>query len=1059
MSEPRLRDLAEPLAVAAGEALLEEVLPHLRQGAPVLVQTGEGWGLLRPEGALGHPSDCPLSRLSLVDPLCLDPNLSLTEGLRSLAEAGAEAAVLLEAGEPLGWVRRVVLLEAAAGRAGEVLRTFRRGLEAGRILLWSHPYRLLAETGWPEILAHLRFYGPVGEVAGWSPEEVRRASGPFLEALDREVLERFLEGARRLKEGTEERASGLLRVRHREGGWRWLQVLMQLDRTDEEPLLIGLAFDVTAQVALQEKAEERETFFRTLTESALIGIYLVDEARILYVNRAVAELLGYGSPQELVGRPSLSFVHPEDRDRVREALLHRLAGGGGRPPRRIPFRILRRDGSVIHVETLGRRILHRGRPAVLGSLIEVTERVRREQELTLLARVYEALSRRGPGEALSRALEVLGEAFPIDAGGLLLWRSDRSSEILREWVRSEEEPWTDKLLQGLDGLLEGQAGPFLERMAKEGKALTFPNLRRRRAPLLRQLGQAGIGSLALVPLAIREEVRVFLGLVSRRPGACGPELQAVLERLQPTLAAVMEAWLREREVEEVRGEERRRLEALLTYLPDGVLLLDREGRPVLVNPVARELLRLLGAEANGRPLEALAGRSLEALLSERPELGYHELRVEKGGRVIALWPVPIREGPLAGHHLLLLRDVTQERQVQAQVQVQERLAAVGQLAAGVAHDFNNLLSVILGFSEMVLQDPGLPEHLRTPLRTILEQGRRGAQMVRQILDFSRRSVLEPQPLDLVSFLKELVKLWERTLPETIHVRFDYEPGTYWVLADPASLQQALMNLALNARDAMPDGGTLTLLLERWIPRSGDRLPFPRMPRRPWIRIGVRDTGTGIPAEVLPHIFEPFFTTKPPGVGTGLGLAQVYGIVKQHRGYIDVETWPGKGTVFWIYLPALEMEVREVPQGAEAALPRRAGVGRTILLVEDEPAVLEVVRLMLERLGYRVLTARNGEEALQVYQAHAGEVDLVLTDLVMPGMGGRELLRALRERDPQVRGVVMTGYPLGETPEGLKEEGIVAWVQKPLDQEKLALLLEEVLGSGPEREGRRPAPHF
>jgi len=473
-----------------------------------------------------------------------------------------------------------------------------------------------------------------------------------------------------------------------------------------------------------------------------------------------------------------------------------------------------------------------------------------------------------------------------------------------------------------------------------------------------------------------------------------------------------------------------------------MLFLDPDRRIIMANPAAQEYLKVLSDARVGDTLTHLGGVPIQELLQPSLDGLGHEVKLE--GRVPRVFEVVARsvgEQPETRGWVLVMRDVTREREVQIQVQQQERLAAVGQLAAGIAHDFNNILTTIIGFAQLAQGAPDISSSVKTDLEHIAQQGHRAARLVRQILDFSRRSTIERRPMDLVSFVKETIKFLERTIPETIRIGLHYEPGDHLVNGDPAQLHQMLVNLAVNARDAMPGGGELRLALSRLTLEPGEPPPCTDMPPGEYIALSVSDTGVGIPAEILPRIFEPFFTTKEVGQGTGLGLAQVYGIVKQHDGFIDVTSQVGIGTTVTVYLPSLAgpqvqaaEEVEEIPKGH----------GETVLLVEDDPAVLQAGQAMLEHLGYRVLTAQDGREALTVHAQHRGEIDLVISDMVMPGMGGEELFHVLRQRDPLLGVVLITGYPLGEEITRLRAEGIVDWVQKPFMMAELARVVDHVL---------------
>lgn len=371
---------------------------------------------------------------------------------------------------------------------------------------------------------------------------------------------------------------------------------------------------------------------------------------------------------------------------------------------------------------------------------------------------------------------------------------------------------------------------------------------------------------------------------------------------------------------------------------------------------------------------------------------------------------------------------------------QERLAAVGQLAAGIAHDFNNILGAIVLHTEMLARETGLSPRGVARTATILEQGRRATSLVSQVLDFSRRSVLEMQPMDLRTFVKGQIKLLERTLPETIRPVLLAEDGEYFMRGDLTRIQQVLLNLSTNARDAMPGGGTLTFSLRRTTLSPQDHRPFPGMPGGDWLVLEVKDTGTGMSDEVKSHLFEPFFTTKAPGKGTGLGLSQVYGIIKQHEGYIDVSSAEGTGTTFTMFFPALPTSI---PQAEEPTSDAEKGEGETLLLVEDESSTREAMTEVLEGLGYTVVCASNGRHALELFEQNAHRIRLVISDLVMPELGGEGLCVELLRRRPCLKMILVSGYPIGATGQLRETHGIVR-LQKPLGMQALAAAVRTAL---------------
>jgi len=338
--------------------------------------------------------------------------------------------------------------------------------------------------------------------------------------------------------------------------------------------------------------------------------------------------------------------------------------------------------------------------------------------------------------------------------------------------------------------------------------------------------------------------------------------------------------------------------------------------------------------------------------------------------------------------------------------------------------------------------PDLPEKEEKRLNTIQLQAERASELIRQILDFSRQSVVERKPVDLLPFARELVRKMRQTLPENIEFKSELPSQEYLVNADTGRLQQAITNLSTNARDAMPMGGVLSIKLDylRLGPEQG--YPLPDMSAGEWITLAVSDTGEGITSDDLPRIFEPFFTTKYTGRGTGLGLAQVYGIVKLHEGFIDVVSDLSLGTTFTIYLPAFiapdieesALEIDQVPTGQ----------GETILLVEDDEASREALVEILGSVNYKVFAAANGQEALSVFDKKHGKVDLVISDMVMPVMDGASLYSALKERKSDIKMIIITGYPLERGGKEFLTQGVVAYIQKPLQVETVISAVRDAL---------------
>jgi two-component system cell cycle sensor histidine kinase/response regulator CckA len=396
-------------------------------------------------------------------------------------------------------------------------------------------------------------------------------------------------------------------------------------------------------------------------------------------------------------------------------------------------------------------------------------------------------------------------------------------------------------------------------------------------------------------------------------------------------------------------------------------------------------------------------------------------------------------------YAIYLVDTTGQTALERQYAQGQKMQAIGQLAGGIAHDFNNLLTVINGVAELLLQrhPPGDPSFV--DLNAIHSTGMRAASLVRQLLAFSRQQTLQPDVLNLTDLVADWTVTLRRLIGERVKLKVEHGRDLWPVLADQHQLGNALINLAVNARDAMPNGGTLTVrtcnrtLLENTT-FSGDVL----VPPGDYVVIEVADTGTGIPTEHLSKIFDPFFTTKDTGKGTGLGLASVYGIVRQTGGYIFPESEVGKGTIFRIYLPRhLPLPVAEAPKPVEKPAPRDlTGVG-TVLLVEDEDGVRELAKRALTMRGYRVLDASGGDEALEVLEQHKGEIDLVVTDVIMPGMDGPALVKEIRATNPGMRVIFMSGFTdefLNDKPEDFH------FIGKPFTLKALTEKVKDVLGT-------------
>ncbi len=509
--------------------------------------------------------------------------------------------------------------------------------------------------------------------------------------------------------------------------------------------------------------------------------------------------------------------------------------------------------------------------------------------------------------------------------------------------------------------------------------------------------------------------------------------------------------------------ERRRSEALLSStldnVIDGVIGISAEGTIESFNAAAERMFGYGEAEVIGQPLGLLLPEAHRAAAVAAIE------RCLGGGAQFAVNPGPLAVGRRNGgvefpmefaasefvlydqrHFTGVVRDITEKRQLEDQLRQAQKMEAVGQLAGGVAHDFNNLLTVILGYGEILLDGLEDDDSMRGPINAICESGTRAAGLTRQLLAFSRRSVLEPKRLDLNALLRETEKMLQRLIGEDVVLSTVLADKLDYVMVDPGQIDQVLMNLAINARDAMPQGGMLTIETSNVELDADYARLHPEVQPGRYVKLTMTDTGCGIPPEVKAHIFEPFFTTKEKGKGTGLGLATVYGIIKQSGGHIEAYSELEYGTTFKILLPVAEQPDAAAGDHAES-VPAHHG-DETILVVEDEAGVRSMVVHSLERQGYKVLQAANGFDALDLGRDDRWHVDLLVTDVVMPEMNGRQLAEILQMRFPELKVMFMSGY----TDDAVIRHGIlqaeVTYLQKPFSPAALARKVREVLDHEP-----------
>jgi PAS domain S-box-containing protein len=535
-------------------------------------------------------------------------------------------------------------------------------------------------------------------------------------------------------------------------------------------------------------------------------------------------------------------------------------------------------------------------------------------------------------------------------------------------------------------------------------------------------------------------------------GAADYILKDRLVRLGP---ALLEALERARQRDALRSQERL-LRQIIDANPSLIFVKDWNGRFVLVNQAT--------AQVYGTTVDALVGKT-DADFNPNVEEVTHFLRDDREvmssrqSKVIAEEPVtnpatretrwfqtikvPLRSSEEGTATLLgVATEITERKRLEEQLLQSQKMEAVGQLAGGVAHDFNNILTAIVGYTDLLAAELDGNARQLEDLEEIRKAARRAAALTRQLLAFSRKQVLEPRIIDVNDVVSNLDKMLRSLISENIELKTDLADNLAAARADPNQIEQVIMNLAINARDAMPDGGTVTIETRNATLDDAYAAQHVSVIPGEYVMLAVSDTGCGMDQKTQARIFEPFFTTKPPGRGTGLGLSTVYGIVKQSGGNIWLYSEPGKGTTFKIYLPAIAALPEDIGKAAPAEAVQRGG--GTVLVVEDDEQLRRLTHRALAGQGYTVLEADRGSTALDIARRHKGQIDLLLTDVIMPDTNGRKLAETIQAARPGIRVLYMSGYPDGAiASHGMLEPG-VAYLAKPFTTEAITRRVREVL---------------
>jgi PAS domain S-box-containing protein len=777
-----------------------------------------------------------------------------------------------------------------------------------------------------------------------------------------------------------------------------------------------VARDVTERRSSEQALRESEARYRQLVELSPDAIFLHTADTIVLANSTALRVLRAERADQVVGHDVFEFIHPDERETVRQRAAHTQQTGQSNPLAQ--RRMVALDGSEVTLETSSIAVrLADGRTAFQVVGRDITSRLAAEAALR-------------DSEVRFRAIfETSVDAIAVSRGGVQVLTNESYARLFG--YERREDLIGRPLLDFIAPSERPRVGEVARRRAA-GEAM--PSTYETRG--LRQDGSE---------FDLDVHVSTFsMGGVVHTAGI----LRDITERRREA-----EARLRH-ETERLQLLERAHIQ--IERLQAACIVADEAHRVLSWNGAAERLFGWSRAEMLGRrafemmvPPEQMAnfqGLFDRLRAGDVIAAGEGPTRTKDGRSVFCRWistPIHASDGALVGV-MSMAHDATEQRRLEEQLRHSQKMEAVGQLAGGVAHDFNNLLTVITGYGQMLLEAPELGQTQRRSAEQVLKAATRAAGLTKQLLAFSRRQVLQPKVLDLNEVVGDMEKLLRPLISEDIAVMLTLAPGLGRVRADPGQFEQVLMNLAVNARDALSGGGTLTIETANVDFAAGQaRRPREIEPGH-WVMLAVRDTGCGMDQATISHLFEPFFTTKEQGKGTGLGLATVYGIVKQSGGNILVTSEPGKGASFEIYLPRVDVPADAAPRAFDGT----AGMvgDETVLLVEDDADVLELAKSALERGGYRVLGARDGVQALDLAARHQGEIHLALCDVIMPGLSGREVVERLRAARPKLRSMYMSGYAdkaIGH--KGMLAPGVVL-IEKPFSAHALLRRVREVLDS-------------
>ncbi|HOW68826.1 MAG TPA: response regulator, partial [Candidatus Paceibacterota bacterium] len=860
------------------------------------------------------------------------------------------------------------------------------------------------------------------------------------------------------------------RMRHKDGHWVWVRDHGKVTAwaKEDRPLwMSGTHIDISEHKKAEEALQIKEERLEETAHIAKVGGWEIDlRGNTVSWTAETFRIHELDLDQAPSVAKALLFYHPDDQPRVRAAVQRAVKRGEDFD---FEARLVTAKKNLLWIRSIGKTVSFEGRcVGVRGMIQDITERKQMELSVQRRDALLDAAARasgllltsKTPAEALDLIVRLLGVSSGQDRSYYFAWQKDPLTEqvtisLQHEWVRAGIPPKPDN--PPIQKLPFDQVAPYTSGRLRQGKevcALVRDLPVTERAVLEPQ----GIVSLLLMPIMVDGIPEGFLGFDN-----CQVEYawtsgeQAALAVVAANISDSIARWRAEESLRQ--SEERHR--SLFMEMQEGFalheIICDAAGRPydyryLDVNPAFER--------ATGISRERWVGHTVREVLPEVEDYwiqGFGEVALTGEARTFENYVRDLNQNyqvvaysPRRGQFAIISLNITdlkraeeEKEKLQAQLFQAQKMESVGRLAGGVAHDFNNMLQAILGNTALALMDLPPESPLRESLEEIQKSAQRSADLTRQLLAFARKQTIAPKVLDLNDAVTGTLKMLRRLIGEGIELAWLPSPNLGLVNMDPSQVDQLLANLCVNARDAIGGGvGKVTIETADAVVDEAYMADHPEARLGAYVRLAVSDNGCGISPEVRTHLFEPFFTTKELGQGTGLGLATVYGIVKQNKGFIDVYSEQDHGTTFHVYLPRHASQIARADEELPARTPSRGH--ETILLVEDEPSILRISQRVLENLGYRVLAASTPGEAIRLAREHTGEIHLLMTDVVMPEMNGRDLARNLLSQYPNLKRLFMSGY----TANVIAHHGVlnpgVHFLQKPYSIQTLADKVREAL---------------